>query len=66
MPIQIAQPAAVKEESETVKWVIGKIYTEKSETQQPDQLMATTNCAPVGQSPSRQGLKLRISKQKRA
>ena len=49
VPLQIAQPAAVKDESGTVKWDTGKASTEKTEKQQPGQPMATTNCAPASQ-----------------
>ena len=66
MHIEIAQPAAVMDESETVKWDIGKTSTEKAEIQQPDHPMVTTHCAPTRQSPPSQGVKPRISNLRRS
>ena len=57
-PFQFAQPAAVMDESDTVKWNTGKLSTEKAELQQSGQPVATTNCAHAGQS---QSMKPRIS-----
>ena len=47
---------AVKDQSETVNWETGKVFSEKDETKQPDQPMAPTNCDRARQLPSGQGV----------
>ena len=57
VPFQIANSAALKDESETVNCCTGKASTKKAKIQQPAQPMATIDCAPARQSPPCQSVK---------